>query len=211
MSEGNPSVFLSTAAGMVDEAIFVATSLPNAEPFAVERAILRLESIAAALLALKPEFGLPEAQIVELLQNVEEILTPLRNFKTEPPRVFCIKPPTPQLGLPHRPAYLIDFDWLEAMRWNRSSWADLAKLLNVSRSTLHNHMRAEGRPTTRPYTEISDKDLDDMTREIVLQHPYAGAVIVSGHLASRGIKVPLLRVQTGLKRVDPVGVMLRRV
>jgi hypothetical protein len=70
-------------------------------------------------------------------------------------------------------------------------------------------MKAEGRPTTRPYTEISDKDLDDVIREIVLQHPYAGAVIMSGHLASKGIKLPLLRVQTSLKRVDPVGVMLR--
>lgn len=194
---------------MVDEAIFVATSLPNAEPFAVNRAILCLESIAAALCTLKPEFGLPEAQIVELLQNVEEILAPLRSFRVEPLCVFKVKPPTAHLGLPCRPAYLFDLDRLEAMRWNGSSWADIAKLLNVARSTLYLHMKAEGRPTARPYTEISDTDLDNMIREIVLQHPHAGAVIMSGHLTSRGIKVPLLRVQTSLKRVDPIGVMLR--
>ena len=70
-------------------------------------------------------------------------------------------------------------------------------------------MKAEGQPTTRPYTEISDEDLDNMMRKIVLQHPYAGAVIMLGHLASQGIKVPLLRVQTCLKCVDPVGVMLQ--
>ena len=42
-SEGDLFTFLNTAAGMVDKAIFVATSLPNAEPFAVEQAILCLE------------------------------------------------------------------------------------------------------------------------------------------------------------------------
>lgn len=203
------SVFLNTAAGMVDEAIFVATSLPNAEPFAVERTILRLESIVAALNALDPGFGLPGAQVIELLHNVEEILAPLRDFAVEPPRVVKVKPPVLHLGLPHRPTYVIDLDWLEAMRWNGSSWGDLAMLLNVSRVTLYNHMRAEGRLTKRPYTDISNTNLDNVIREIVLLHPFAGAVIVSGHLASRGIKVPLLRVQTCLKRVDPIGVMLR--
>ena len=102
---------------MVDEAIFVATSLPNAEPFAIEQAILCLESIAAALHALKPEFGLAEGQIIELLQNTDEILTPLCNAKMEPPHILNVKPPTAHLGLPHHPAYLIDLDWLEAMRW----------------------------------------------------------------------------------------------
>jgi len=83
--------------------------------------------------------------------------------------------------------------------------------LNVSKQTLYNHMKREGRPTKRPYTEITDTALDEVISKIVLSHPFAGAVIVSGHLTSSGIKVPLIRVASSLRRVDPIGIMLRWV
>ncbi len=52
-------------------------------------------------------------------------------------------------------------------------------------------------------------ELDEEVSKIVLQHPFAGAIIISGHLLAAGLKVPHMRVRESLKHVDPVGVMLQ--
>jgi len=70
-------------------------------------------------------------------------------------------------------------------------------------------MERAGFPTQRLYSPLDDDELDQRVASIVLQHPYAGAVIVTGHLLSAGLKVPHVRVQAWLKRVDPIGVMFR--
>ena len=47
---------------------------------------------------------------------------------------------------------------------------------------------------------------DEEVSKIVLRYP---SIIISGHLLAAGLKVPYMRVRESLKRVDPVGAMLR--
>lgn len=204
------TAFVRTASEMMDDAKFVVETLPNAEPFAIERAIHRLESISVALCHLIPsECGIPSDKITELVERCLLLLRPLDASKTAPSVCSVVKPPVNHNGSPSRPCYVLDLDWVEALRWNGATWRDIATTLNISRTTLYNHMARDRRPTKRPYTDITPAELDDAVSRIVLSHPFAGSVIVAGHLANQQIKVPLLRIQESLRRVDPIGVMLR--
>jgi len=71
-------------------------------------------------------------------------------------------------------------------------------------------MAAAGRSTSRrPFTNIADQDLDMLMSDISRHHPLTGSVVARGHLESKGVHVPLSRVQESLRRVDAIGVNLR--
>ena len=107
-----------------------------------------------------------------------------------------------------RPFYTLDWTRLKSCAGiTRPGLMSLG--INVRRQTLYRHMACKGRPTKRPYSNISDSYIDEIVSGIVLQHPESGAIIVLGHFAAKGIKVPLIRVKDCLRRVDPIGVMLR--
>jgi hypothetical protein len=90
------------------------------------------------------------------------------------------------------------------------SWAQIAKAMGVSRRTLYYHFDAAGISTARrPFTEISDDDLNTLVLDISQRHPLSGSVIVQGHLESIGVHVSAVRVEESLRRVDAIGVDLR--
>lgn len=212
MQEPEVLRFLETAAKLLNDAIFIAQSLPNVEEFAVERAILRLQTVVSALDAVSscvPATLLSPMVVQELHANINAVLQPLLLHTTSPPPVAQFKPPITRTGKVGRPSYSIDLDKAEELRWNGATWEDVATYFNVTSRTLFWHMKREGRPTRRPYDDISNGLLDEAVAGIVLQHPQSGAVIILGHLATLRIKVPLARVRDCLRRVDPIGVMLR--
>jgi hypothetical protein len=51
--------------------------------------------------------------------------------------------------------------------------------------------------------------LNEKVAEISLQHPFAGSVIVLGHLEAQTIHNPVDRVRESLRRVDTIGVIVR--
>jgi hypothetical protein len=82
--------------------------------------------------------------------------------------------------------------------------------MGVTRKTLYRRLKSAGiSRARREFTEITDEALDEIVAEISLFHPFVGSVIVSGHLESRGIHLPRLRVQDSLRRVDEIGVLVR--
>jgi hypothetical protein len=218
MSDASPNLpaFLSSAARLLDGVLFVVQSLPNVQGIAVEQALRQLDTVVRAYQHLKPgDCGLSVNEITELVENANELRGPLEQF-TATPSVDNIrnddvpaKPKVKHQGDPFRPSYDVDLDDIERKRWLGASWDDVAKAQGVSRRTLYNHMKKAGRPTARPYTAISDEDLDAVVSLIKLEHPFAGAVVVSGHLSARRLIIPHARVQASLRRIDPIGVMLR--
>jgi hypothetical protein len=146
--------------------------------------------------SISPLFS--EADIQTFHKNIQDLLKPLRNHSASPPPAPTFKPKVTRSGGVGRPFYTLDLDKAEELRWNNATWADVARYFNVGRQTLYRHM-----------ARISDSDIDEIVSGIVLQHPESGAIIVLGHLAAKGIKVPLIRVKDCLRRVDPIGVMLR--
>ena len=60
------------------------------------------------------------------------------------------------------------------------------------------------------FSQLSDHGLDEHIREIKLEHPDDGEVLMAGHLLSRGIHVQRSRLRASIHRVDPVGTEQRR-
>lgn len=206
--------FLFAGAFLVTDAIFIIQSLPNVEIAAVQHASFQLKTLISALqkFALN-DSGLSAWELGALKQNVETLQRQLDAFlcssDTSPAAPTQRKPHVNHQGQAFRPTYVIDLDAIEERRWQGETWEDIATSLNVTRQTLYNHMKRAGRPTYRPYTQISDETLDTVVASIIHEHPFSGAVIVSGHLTARGLKIPHIRVQSSLRRVDPIGVMFR--
>lgn len=202
-------VFFKQSDRILRESQFIVDSLPNVEMFSLERAIRLLYAICNVLEDLQDP-RLTADQILAYRNRAINLAQPLVAFQNQPPpprNIGTSVLPSEGRG---RPRY--DLDLVRAIELHDlgSSWESIADALGVTRQTLYNHLRAAGLPTHRPvFTEISDNDLDQIIAEISLAHPLSGSTIILGHLESRHIHIPVLRVQESLQRVDPVGVLLR--
>jgi hypothetical protein len=85
-------------------------------------------------------------------------------------------------------------------------WADIGRILGVSERTIrrrrHQFGLVVGRETA--FSNISDNDLDNLVREILITTPSSGGRLVEGSLRSRGLCIQRRRVQESIRRVDPV-------
>ncbi len=59
------------------------------------------------------------------------------------------------------------------------------------------------------FSDISDKQLDDLVKQVINVNQRMGANAVVARLRVLGYKVQRQRVRESLERVDPAGVMLR--
>ncbi|KAJ7301575.1 hypothetical protein DFH08DRAFT_613008, partial [Mycena albidolilacea] len=59
------------------------------------------------------------------------------------------------------------------------------------------------------FPDISDDALDELVAQISLQRPFAGSIIVLGHLEAQAIHIPAACVRESLRKVDTIGVIVR--
>jgi hypothetical protein len=196
---------------MIKDAQFIVDSLPNVEISSVERALRQLHAIHLVLINLDDEW-LGQEEIGMLIQKVIDIIQPLQIFHDTPPPPRNIGTSTiPSYSpLGGRPKY--DIDLHEALRLHSlgNSWESISEAMGVSRRTMYYHLQRAGLSTARrPFTDISDDDLDEHVSAISLAHPFAGSAIIMGHLEAINIHLPSERVQESVKRVDALGVLVR--
>ena len=86
---------------------------------------------------------------------------------------------------------------------------DTARMLGVSESTIRRRLQEFNIESTRPFSAMSDLDLDNTVKNIKEQFPNAGYRMMLGHLRSRGIRVQQMRVRASMRRIDPEGTILR--
>ena len=200
--------FFQYADRIVQDARFVLQSLPNAEIFAVERALRQLHAVNVVLHTLDDPW-VSQAEIEGFVDIVLAIAVPLEQFLDHPPG-SPVAAKTRLPGNPGRPPYDLDLGRALQLHNMGNSWEQVAHAMGVKRRTMYYHLQRAGLPSTRPsFTEIDDEDLDEQVSAISLKHPLAGSNIVRGHLEAIGIHVPIARVQESLKRVDAIGVLLR--
>lgn len=63
---------------------------------------------------------------------------------------------------------------------------------------------------SQTYTDIDDDQLDSVIQDVLSTNPQTGYKRMKGFLYSRGVKVTTLRCLRALRRVDPIGVEIRR-
>ncbi|KAK7034298.1 Integrase catalytic domain-containing protein [Favolaschia claudopus] len=171
--------FLAQAQRIMGEARLVIEAIPNAEVTAAEHSLRQLYGVHIVLLNLQDPWLAP-SEIDGLIDLVITTGLELETFVNT-------GPPAHNIGT-NRALELHDMG---------NTWAAVADALGVRRQTLYNHLeRADLSSARRLFTVISDEDLDE-------NH------IMSGHLESRNIHVPIRRVQESLWRVDAIGVLIR--
>lgn len=84
----------------------------------------------------------------------------------------------------------------------------LASALNMHRNTLRNYLKYYG--VYQRYANLSDHDLDILTKRFKSCKPNSGLRYLIGFLKTHGIKVQRERVRKSLLRIDGLGPILRQ-
>lgn len=88
---------------------------------------------------------------------------------------------------------------------------DIAKMLNVSISTIKRRLKEYDISVYETYSQISDDELIDMIKSIQKEFPDAGYNTIRSIVKSKGHKVQRQRIRHTVKAVDPEGVLFRRL
>lgn len=110
-----------------------------------------------------------------------------------------------------RPAYSIPEDQLEYYLSQCFSTPQISSLIGVSESTIKRRLKEYGFRIRDTYSTLNDEELDGKIQSIIHGHPNIGCQSVKGHLLSQGERVQEYRIRDSLRRVDPAGVVLRRL
>ncbi|XP_041823363.1 uncharacterized protein LOC121629368 isoform X1 [Melanotaenia boesemani] len=87
----------------------------------------------------------------------------------------------------------------------------IAEMFAVSPSTVRRRMVEEGLRKSDRYSSVGDAELDAIVLDIQHCHPNAGWRMMLGHLRSRRIHIQRSRLVESMRRVNPEGVMMRRL
>lgn len=200
--------FLIHAGQILREIQFIIDSIPNVESFSIERAIRQLHAIHHVLSNTEDDW-LEQSEIDALLDTVIAAGVSLENFQQAPPVPRNIGT-SRAASTGGRPQYIIDLDRAIELHEMGNTWASVADAMGVCERTLYYHLeRANLSSGRRVFTDITDNELDEKVAEISLQHPFAGSVIVLGHLEAQNIHTPIDRVRQSLRRIDTIGVIVR--
>lgn len=203
------AVFYAQAGKICREAEFIIQSFPNAEMHAVKRSNRLLDGVWAILRDLDDAYIEPETNRA-MLECVESLITKLCEFETAPPPPPNAGVERLRTGRPGQPRYIIDLDEVLFQRGIGAKFKDIAKAMGVSTKTLRNHLQEAGIIATRiPMSVISDEALDEVVSGFIANHPFSGVIIAKGFLDSIGIRVPKERVNESMRRIDPIGILIR--
>ena len=102
---------------------------------------------------------------------------------------------------PGRPAYDISPETLEELRALGFSWCKIAKLVGVSRWTIHRRVEKYNLQETREFSDLSDERLDELVMTYISTHgPATGQGYVAGYIKSLGLRVQRKKCIDGFSR-----------
>ena len=110
-----------------------------------------------------------------------------------------------------RPRFDIPFNQLSSLLERRFTVPQISDILGVSIRTVRRIMSVYNLSVRSYYSQVSDGDLDAIVAEILMRFPACGNRQMQGHLLARGMRVQQHRVRESQRRVDPSGVMMRRL
>ena len=107
-----------------------------------------------------------------------------------------------------RPPLDVDMEKVEALRRIGLSLTEISKRLKISKSTLYRYLENTG---LVGYTDVRDRDLDDIIVSYKRIYPHDGERMLIGHLRSLNVHVKRWQICESIHRVDPSGVRERRI
>ena len=159
-----------------------------------------------------PENSTTHNSVVSLMTCLDGIRTNLWTklgaLNAESARSFEYQCPVSCSGEKGRPRLEVMKDQLEYLRSKHFRWASIAKLLGISERTLRRR-REEFGLEEDGFTEISEVNLTSVVQTVKSVTPNIGQSRMLGALRSRGLHVQRWRVREIMRKVDPIGTMLR--
>jgi len=110
-----------------------------------------------------------------------------------------------------RPRYEIHRQQLEYLVANAFSVREVAAMIGVSDRTVKRRLSEYGIKILDTYSHLSDAELDGAIQQIMTTFSNIGYQSVTGHFQSRGERLQDQRVRQSMRRVDPAGVLFRRL
>ena len=108
-----------------------------------------------------------------------------------------------------RPRFLITEESLSYLLENGFTVPDVSRMLGVSVSTVRRRMAELDIRISDMYTVMSDVELDRIVKEIKEYYPHLGSRMLQGQLNLRGLYIQRCRIRDSVRRIDPVGSVLR--
>lgn len=178
----------------------------------MEVCIVSLNGVKVSL-----EEGIPAGDDTrrQYLTEVNELLRICRNLsvnweqKLELGRqVTSNSPPIERRAGRGRPKFVITREQLLYLLSMSFSWSNIAKMLGVSRMTIHRR-RIEYSLTGDPRNVPTDGQLQAVVRQIKDGQPNMGEVMVMGCIRSMGYSVTRDRLRDVIRHIDPLHTALR--
>ena len=107
-----------------------------------------------------------------------------------------------------RPRFDINESQLEYLASLSFSWTQIASLLGVSRMTIYRR-RVEFNMTEIGTRIHNFSDLKALIRQMKIESPHMGEVLLMGQLRSNGYYVPRARLRHAIREIDPLNTALR--
>ncbi len=92
---------------------------------------------------------------------------------------------------------------------NGFSVPSIAKMINVSKSTVKRRLKELRLSVSSCFSSIVDDELDAAVRDLLGRYPNCGYCRMNGLLLTKAIRVLEKRKRCSMHRVDPEGVLLR--
>ncbi|XP_028400508.1 uncharacterized protein LOC114523698 isoform X2 [Dendronephthya gigantea] len=108
-----------------------------------------------------------------------------------------------------RPSFHIPCEQMELFLDYGFKASEMAKILGVSEKTVYRRLEEYGLSMRNSYSSITENELDDIIKGILVEFPNTGYKTMRGHLLSRGLKLQESRVREAMRRSDPEGVLVR--
>ena len=118
--------------------------------------------------------------------------------------------PLTQTSIRGRPSYDLPEKQLASLIELGFSVPQMSNMLQISKRTIQRRL-AQYQLSSKSWSEISDEELDKVVADVKLYNPNCGSKNLSGYVLARGIKVSRERIRDSLRRVDPIGVLVRRI
>ncbi len=164
----------------------------------------RLEDSIRALVQLNDNNHAEEQEAISLLQTARECIQDAVDTASFHSNVSFLL-----TGRAGRPSFSLPRDKLQFLVEKGFSIPDIGAILGVSSRTVRRRLQQFSISITGQYSVFSDDELDATIRDILNEFPNCGFRRMDGFLKSKGLRVQQTRIRCSMRRVDPLGVLLR--
>ncbi|XP_057311502.1 uncharacterized protein LOC130649269 [Hydractinia symbiolongicarpus] len=158
-------------------------------------------------------------QVPDISDRIPEVIRSLQNSYEELVKHRCrggdksnaYISPRAVTGEVGRPKYEVPKEQVISLKKIGYQWKDIAQMLGISIKTLCRRRKEFDLPFGEAeYSDITDQQLDEIVREVLLILPNCGERMVIGAITSKHIKVKRERLRQSIMRVDALSRVMRR-